>query len=260
MENTNAAFAALAARREAGEPAPGWLLDFLMKLSLLENVPFAYLAPDGLPAESLRFFEVDQNWVFTLLDGALSLGRDLALDRDMDAALIQTAWNSVAAGRHNVRLRLQRKPDAPPAGGGDGAASGCRLRSALGRGWRGLEFKGYANGAEAAALRLETLADEVLLGVFRGRIDRLDILEPPESLHFGVAARDGGCEKMLRRTDTGELDPAHVIPLEVNELQVLSYRAAAQRIQDALGGEVSSADIALHMIQNAFSGVIEREK
>jgi len=50
--------------------------DWLARLLLLYGVPFNYLVPDlhMLPAESLRFFKVDFNWVEALVDGAYSLG------------------------------------------------------------------------------------------------------------------------------------------------------------------------------------------
>ena len=48
------------------------VVSWLTRLHLLYAVPFAYLVPDirMLPAESIRFFQVDNGWVEALLDGA----------------------------------------------------------------------------------------------------------------------------------------------------------------------------------------------
>ena len=52
-----------------------WVLDKMY----LYSVPAHYLIPDPafLPAETLRFFQVDRNWSDALIDGALSLGNHL---------------------------------------------------------------------------------------------------------------------------------------------------------------------------------------
>jgi hypothetical protein len=55
-------------------------------LTLLEGVPFHYLVPDDrmLPAESIRFFQIDPIWMECLVDGAFSIGRVLQSDHKQD--------------------------------------------------------------------------------------------------------------------------------------------------------------------------------
>src|SRR6476620_8800187 len=70
---------ALAAEPAAAMPAvdlPDDVSSWLNDLQALIGVPFSYLVPDSrmLPAESIRFFAVDPNWITALIDGALSIG------------------------------------------------------------------------------------------------------------------------------------------------------------------------------------------
>lgn len=62
----------------AKSSSPDWriVLNFLLDLHHLVNVPSRYLLPEPsmLPRESMRFFFVDRNWIDALVDGALSLG------------------------------------------------------------------------------------------------------------------------------------------------------------------------------------------
>src|SRR3984885_3921005 len=66
-----------AATQVAALPPPPDLVDWLTKLKLLYGIPFNYLVPDEqfLPMETLRFFQVDPDWINSLTDGALSVGR-----------------------------------------------------------------------------------------------------------------------------------------------------------------------------------------
>ena len=58
-------------------PIPEQVRQWLLSLVRLSAVPFSYLIPDErmLPDESLRFFHVDEGWIWALIDGALSIGR-----------------------------------------------------------------------------------------------------------------------------------------------------------------------------------------
>ena len=56
---------------------PGVTTKFLGTEAVVRGVPFNYLVPDErmLPAESIRFFQLDESWMDCLLDGAFSIGR-----------------------------------------------------------------------------------------------------------------------------------------------------------------------------------------
>ncbi|KAF2467763.1 uncharacterized protein BDR25DRAFT_327037 [Lindgomyces ingoldianus] len=59
------------------------LLTWVLDRMYLANIPAHYLIPDPsyLPAESMRLFYIDANWIDALVDGALSIGHHLE-DKD----------------------------------------------------------------------------------------------------------------------------------------------------------------------------------
>ena len=124
-----------------------------------------------LPPESIRFFAVDPNWTAALVDGALSLAARTAPAAAAAAALRPAALAAAT----------------PPAAG----YSGFLLRSALVPAWPGLRVTGYADPqaiTPLATARLERLAPTVLLALFAGLVQRVDLAEPPQHLHAGVTA------------------------------------------------------------------------
>jgi hypothetical protein len=134
-------------------------------------MPFHYLVPDAgmLPAESIRFFQVDPNWVDALLDGAFSVGTP-PTDPDKGSARPRAS---------SVPRRL----------------SGFLLRSAAVSGWPGIRAHAYGDAAGTDALsqvRLERIAPSILLGLCTGVLRRLDLSEPAEALHFGADADGPG--------------------------------------------------------------------
>jgi hypothetical protein len=178
-------------------PMPDQTRAWLGRLTLLHGVPFHYLVPDErmLPAESLRFFYVDPQWMGALLGGALSIG---------PPAEVRTFLNKVMAGNYakdlitearTARLR-QRKADAglaelaPPSAEELFKFSGFLLRSEIVAGWRGLTVTAYStpdgrkgDGA-LVTLRLERLARDTLFGLFTDHLRSLEIIQPLEGLHF----------------------------------------------------------------------------
>jgi hypothetical protein len=142
-----------------------------------------------LPAESLRFFYLDQNWVEAAVDGALSVGSHNGRDRLMLDALYDRF--RAAAGEQAVALRA-----AVPVHPGVVAASlpralpdivsGMLLRSEMVSGWPALSVRATAGDALLPVLRMERLSGSVLLCLWAGVPDRVDITEPQEGLRFGV--------------------------------------------------------------------------
>lgn len=65
-----------AASKKDWPTAPETLISWLVGLAQMHNVPFQYLVPTEsmLPAESMRFFQIDPYWQQALLLGALSIG------------------------------------------------------------------------------------------------------------------------------------------------------------------------------------------
>ncbi len=251
------------------EKLPQAVEKHLQELSLLYGVPYPNLVPsaDLLPPESIRFFYLNSEWIFSLLDGALSPGRDIGIDHRMDASLIEGVIKEILGSNHNIRRELQGKTPLPSfdAEGSFPVCTGFLLRSGLVSGWRGLEFKAFQTDVASplTCLRLETLSQDVLIGLYRGRINTLEIAQPPESFHFGftaAAGRPDQFEKTLRSESDGTIDPSRTIPISLRgrkEDRVVNLKAAAEDMSSSVGHPVTPAWFALHMIQNAFTGVLE---
>ena len=92
-------------------------------LTFLEGVPFHYLVPDErmLPAESIRFFQVDPVWMECLVDGAFSVGRVLQADYELDQSQKESHINGLLPNQ----------------------VSGFLVRSDAVAGWPGLQVDGY---------------------------------------------------------------------------------------------------------------------
>jgi hypothetical protein len=150
------------------------------RLARLEGMPFNYLVPaeQMLPPESIRFFQVDWLWVESLLDGAFSIGRVTSADHRRD----ETHEESPAANPY-------------------GPISGFLIRSTVVAGWPGLLVDGYnqvidnvnfvPNTQKLNLLRMERLSEDVLLCLFEGDVQTVDIHQKPEMLHFGLDKSDG---------------------------------------------------------------------
>ena len=213
------------------DPQPGTdehqVISWLTSLHLLYGVPFAYLVPDigMLPVESIRFFQVDSAWLEALIDGAFSVGAPRATTGS-GAALRAAA---VPAAR--ARLRRVRATLAGDTGAGtetDGtpeAITGFLLRSALVSGWPGLEVRGYAD-TEAQhplpLLRLERISPSLLFCLLGGVLQRVDLQEPPESLHFGVESAPTGparwCKQLRYASGDGSILVGSWIPGRVQQV------------------------------------------
>jgi hypothetical protein len=161
-----------------GPDFPQIVTQWFNDLLVLKNVPFQYLVPreEMLPVNSLRFFKIDLNWLECLLDGAFSVGRVTAADVNQD----------------NDSRNSGQVPLAP-------VYSGFLLRSPVVSGWPNLGVQGYAVAVpddEATnyipsvppvpMLRMERLSDDILLCIFDGAVQTVDIHEHPDAIHFGV--------------------------------------------------------------------------
>jgi hypothetical protein len=207
--------AALAA--QAG-PAPDDVSAWLADLQALAGVPFAYLVPDSrmLPPESIRFFAVDPNWTAALVDGALSIAATTAPAAAASEALrpgALIAARQAAASRRRAQAapRPAAAADEPatptdePAAGVTPTYSGFLLRSAAVADWPGMQVNGYAD-PQAATLalpivRLERLSPTILLALFAGMVQRVDLTEPGQHLYFGVVPLSGGLSVPLRSVE-----------------------------------------------------------
>ncbi len=155
--------------------APASVISWFQDLEILKGIPFNYLVPDEqlLPPESLRFFQVDHLWLDCLADGAFSVGRVNASDHE-------------------------NQPDKPSTQGAQ--VTGFLLRSEVVSGWPDLLVDGYdevvvgtdfeADQDKLPLLRMERLSATVLICLFAGEVQTIDLHQKPEALHFGLNRPD----------------------------------------------------------------------
>jgi hypothetical protein len=206
--------AVLAAAPELPDEAGRWLAE----LCQLRNVPFNLLVPDArmLPAESVRFFVIDQNWLDSLVDGALSVAAAAAPEAEL-VALHRPRLQAEARAGAGVRGRAGSVAGSVAgSGAGSGAGSvaagaaaagplvwtGLLLRSALVAGAAALAVTGFDREGPAEALptvRIDRVAPSVLIAIFAGFLRRAEISLPAEGLHFGVIASKSEPDKVAVR-------------------------------------------------------------
>lgn len=215
----------LPVRRPPTMPASiaAWLAD----LALLKHVPFNYLVPAEtlLPAESIRFFVVDPLWRAALLDGAFSVGRVLSEDAERDVSHLAPLQDHF----------------------GGGTVSGFLLRSHVVEGWPHLQVEGYDSipqdvQAEHFAtplplLQMERLAPDLLLCLFAGSLQTLDLHEVPETIHFGLTHENGTWTKAYRDIASAEeqttVNAAPYITPDSGRLDITGLAGALQSLANA---------------------------
>ena len=242
------------------EGFPESVLELLKEASLFYHVPAAYLfpVPDMLKKDSLNFFQVDHNWA--MLDGICSVGRNASIDYTHDTELIVDIYRQALRENEQVRLKLQEREYTDTGEDVPEVISGFLLNSVLTENFRGLEFRAYGQregGEPLKALRIETLGRQLLLGIFKGEIRRLEIAQPPEGLHFGFHTEDGVMKKTVREINEGKLgDKQAELVWKSKEDRVIDVKASAAKLKEVAGLQnMTSAEFALEMIQNAQTGV-----
>lgn len=245
---------------------PETVLELLKEASLFYHVPAGYLfpVPDMVKPDSLVFFQTDHNWVLAMLDGICSVGRNASIDYSHDTEMILDTYRRALKENGQVRLKLQGK-DAPEAEGDmPDVISGFLLNSVVVENFRGLEFRAYdrqEGGELLSALRIETLGRQLLLGLFKGEIRRLEIAQPPEGLHFGFLTEDGTLKKTVRDIEKGRLSDIQAeLRWRSKEDRIIDVKASAASLKKAAGlKNMTSAEFALEMIQNAQTGVFKMD-
>ncbi len=205
---------------------PPVVTGFLEGLAVFTPVPFNYLVADPrmLPAESMRFFYVDPNWVRALLDGACSIGRTTTLDQAQDQGIVSYLQQLVSEGQ-----------------GTDGPfQSGLLIRSRLVADYPGLQIRARdASGQPLGNVRVATLSSEVLVALFTGLAASIDLTQPPQGLQFGVSVDpQGGWQIDLRglgkQNDDLGVKLAGTYPGPSRDLRTVAdnWRQADKRVLD----------------------------
>ncbi len=174
-----------------------YLAIWLAQKQLLYDVPFDHLVPDQLmlPAESLRFFYMDQNWLDCLTDGALSIGVQSSRDAFFSEAMRGTINDAIQEEKSILRSKiLGTSTGDTEADSKAEALSGVLIRSSVISGWPGLVVKGYKGdyktGTQLKLLRMDRLSSTVLLCIFLDVPETIMLAEPQQGLCFGVEDDD----------------------------------------------------------------------
>ena len=236
---------------------PDSVVDWLARLRLLCNVPFAYLVPDHrlLPSESIRFFYLNRNWTDAAVDGALSVGAVASKDRAQLQALHATLRAALDRWERHV---WARDAQATPTEGPAEVVTGFLLRSRAVSGWPGLHVRASHDGRQLQLLRMERLAPAVLLVLLDGIPDRVVIEEPRAGVQFGVGPPPAGQPQAARSIvvrDPGTGQPAGLAPLAVpfraDAPGVIHVAELVKRLKttNLFGSDVGSGELALQLLQ-----------
>lgn len=183
---------------------PADVRSWLVRLRLLEGVPFANLIADAelLPPESIRWFYLDRRWTDALVEGALSVGTVNSDDRVQLTEAYPAIREELDIEERNVR----RDPSSPRLGGHVEAISGFVMRSQVVAGYPGMHVRAFSVEPDKAddakftedepermrLLRLERLAPAVLFCLFDGIPSVVHMEEPRQGIQFGVNRTGSG--------------------------------------------------------------------
>ena len=158
-----------------------------------------------------------------------------------------------------------------PSGDGEPAVSGFVLRSALITGWPHLDVRAYRDSVKLTLLRLERLSGSVLIALFAGVPDRVELEEPHHGVQFGVTGAAGGSGFAVDpRGDDGRRLPGLPFPLglratdpslRVVELgalrQIVSYRGDLD--ENDIVAQTGSAAFAVELLRPPWMQVFSDE-
>jgi hypothetical protein len=220
---------------------PDAVVDWLARLRLLSNVPFAYLVPDHrlLPTESIRFFYANRNWSDAAVDGALSVGA--VTSRDRAQLQVLHADLRAALDRHERRVWANDAGAAAKDGPAE-VLTGFLLRSRAVSGWPGLQVRATRDGTRLQLLRMERLAPAVLLVLLDGVPGSVVIEEPRSGVQFGVNASgtSGSFTVAPRPTATAPSPGGPVpVPFRAGAPGVIHVTELAHRLQATGSGELA---------------------
>ena len=208
-------------KNDTAPDIPPDIQEWLARLFLLQGVPLNYLVPhlQMLKKESLRFFYIDTTWIGALLDGALSIGRSPATRLYLDKAM---AGNFLTTVIDDFKIEKKSKTelgiDWEETGESRkliiGHLTGFLLRSELVSGWRGMEIVAYDDRKQLKALRMQRIANDIMLCIYNGQVKKVVIIQPPHGMHFGVTKIfDGQTEHFKKNVKSGGAGDVKEIPL-----------------------------------------------
>ncbi|SFK41341.1 hypothetical protein SAMN04488518_1052 [Pseudovibrio ascidiaceicola] len=163
-------------------PPPVSIQNWLARQAQLTGLPFSYLVPNAsiLDAEQLRFFIVDQNWIYYFLMGALSVGilEDSSLAHHQGSA-------------HTTVTQAMTQ-----ANNGEGwvePITGYLLRSKLVTDFPKMTVSAKAaNNNPLVCLQKQNLSSSVAFGMFYGVPKSVSFTQPERHLQFGIFSHNDG--------------------------------------------------------------------
>ena len=277
VELKNLAPVPIATEDDGDGAIPSELREWLVRLRLLDGVPFAYLVADSelLPPESIRWFYVDRRWTDALVQGALAVGTVNSDDRTQLTAQYPGVRDELDAEERNLR----RRPGSERYSGGAGPISGFLLRSRAVSGWPALHVRAFSiepQGGDTARipedgpgrmrlLRLERLAPAVLLCLFDGIPTVVHIEEPRQGVQFGFVAsgEDDNVTATLKPRSATTFEYLNVAPIDVpfrvGSTGVVDIQRLERKLRSAAGSGAAdgldSAEYALQLVQFPFRQV-----
>lgn len=257
---------------------PAELREWMVRLRLLDGVPFAYLVADTelLPPESIRWFYVDRRWTDALIQGVLAVGTVNSDDRTQ----LANRYPQVRAELDNEERNFRRRTGSNRYAGESGPISGFLLRSRAVSGWPALHVRAFSidPGPEAdeaqikedqpgrmRLLRLERLAPAVLLCLFDGVPKVVHLEEPRQGVQFGFDAsgEDDNVTATLkpRNATTLEYLPGApiTVPFRVGTSGVVDIQRLERKLKDRVGSGAAdgldSSEYALQLVRFPFRQV-----
>jgi hypothetical protein len=269
---------AIATEDDGDGATPAELREWLVRLRLLDGVPFAYLVADSelLPPESIRWFYVDRRWTDALVQGALAVGTVNSDDRTQ----LANQYPQVRAELDNEERNLRRQAGSNRYAGAAGPISGFLLRSQAVSGWPALHVRAFSidpgpDADEARVpedqpgrmrlLRLERLAPAVLLCLFDGVPTVVHLEEPRQGVQFGFDATgdDENVRATLRPRDATTFDYLPGAPVDVpfraGATGVVDIQQLERRLKERAGSGAAdgldSSEYALQLVRFPFRQV-----
>ncbi|KAF8253306.1 hypothetical protein K440DRAFT_657294 [Wilcoxina mikolae CBS 423.85] len=164
-----------------------WILDRLY----LSAIPTQYLItdPSHLPAESIRFFHIDGNWMDCFIDGALSCANHLSRTDDLVRQELKRRFNLYLKTPFNIGA-VTHFPQVP--------IYGFFLRSKVVSAFPDLRVAaaftdGSNPGTRSEVLVQKNMGSDVLLCLFdrtpdRGQLKSIKISQPPHQRRFSAGS------------------------------------------------------------------------
>lgn len=198
---------------------PDNIKSWLNNLLFLKQVPFNYLVPyeQMLPVESIRFFMLDMQWIQSLLDGAMSVGRifDNLDDPKKTIEEKELAW------------------------------SGLLIRSNIIANYPDLQIQ----AGQSQPVYSRKLGSDILFCMFQNeRIKEVDITLKNDALHFGFQKVDEQLVKSAKNTDGKQSDKKIAVNLSNN---IIDWSSLKTDLETELNTKLGAASLAVQLMETA---------